>query len=430
MRAPRSSVRTQGCTKRVAGALLALWAGTVSAQVSPWSVGGSLLVSHDANLLRLADTQDPGLGESRSDTVLSTALVGSLNQNIGRQRVFGNLTLRDNRFERNAKYNNQSYNGALGLDWSTINRISGNLSLSTARNLSTFNAEGVGLLPEKNLETTQAVNATVSVGLVTEYSLEFSAGRRQVRNSVQDESVLSRDVDLDTLSLGLAWRPSSAFSLSGALRNVSALFPTFRATSTGYESDRFKQQQLDLVATLAPSGASALDLRLTFGDTRYLSNEERNFSSINGSLGWLWQATGKLRLTTRLARDKGQDNYPSSVPFFAGRIPVTLSDSRVITTVRVQADFEASAKLAFSTSLQHAQRTLDRDTLAVASTASLGTSSGKDGTTLFTFGGRWAPVRNTLIGCDASSEKRRASGSLTSNLNGATFGCYGQITLQ
>ena len=202
------------------------------------------------------------------------------------------------------------------------------------------------------------------------------------------------------------------------------------ANADGYESDRYKQQQFDLVAALQPSGASTLDLRLTFGDTRYVINEERNFSSINGSVGWLWQATGKLRLTTRLARDKGQDNYPSSVPFFFSRIPVTLSDSRVISTVRVQADLDVSAKVALSTSLQHARRTLDRDTLAVSNTLSLGNSSGKDGTTVFTLGARWAPLRNALVGCDASHERRRASGDLTSNLKGATFGCYGQISLQ
>ena len=270
----------------------------------------------------------------------------------------------------------------------------------------------------------------MSVGVVTEYSLELGAGRRQVRNSVQDERVLSRDVNLDTLSLGLAWRPSSAFSLRGAVRRASALHPTFRATATGYESDRFKQQQIDLVATIQPTGASTLDMRLTFGDTQYLVNEERNFSSVNGSLGWLWQATGKLRMTTRLARDKGQDNYPSSVPFLFSRAPVTLSDSRVNTTLRVQADLDVSAKLAFSTSLQHAQRTLDRDTLALGNTASLGTSNGKDRTTLFTVGGRWAPVRNTLPGCDISTENRLASGGLTSNLKAASIGCYGQITLQ
>lgn len=432
----RTDKKSHPLALRVAAALLALWAHAACAQQSPWSVGGSLLLSHDANLLRLADGQDPAPGESRSDTVLSTAFVGGLNQNIGRQRVFGNLTLRDNRFEKNSKYNNQSYNGALGLDWSTINRVSGTLSYSAARNLSTFNAEGVGLLPEKNLETTQALSASVSVGLVTEYSLELAASRRQVRNSVQDERVLSRDLNLDTVSIGLAWRPTAAFSLSAALRDVKGLFPTFRlvpatGTSTAsYESDRYKQQQIDLNAALQPSGASTLDLRLTFGDTRYLVNEERNFSSVNGSIGWLWQATGKLRLTTRLARDKGQDNYPSSVPVFFTSIPVTLSDSRVITTARLQADLDVSAKVALSTSLQHAQRTLDRDTLALASTVSLGTRSGKDGTTLFTLGARWAPLRNALVGCDASRETRRASGELTSNLKGATFGCYGQISLQ
>ena len=439
---PIRPIRPCAPALRVAAALLALWAHAACAQQSPWSVGGSLLWSHDANLLRLSDGQDPGAGDSRSDTVLSTAIVGGLNQNIGRQRVFGNLTLRDNRFERNSRYNNRSYNGALGLDWSTINRVSGTLSYSAARNLSTFNAEGVGLLTEKNLESTQALNVGVSVGIVTEYSLELGASRRQVRNSLQDERVLSRDLNLDSVSVGLAWRPTAAFSLTGALRNVKALYPTFRLVTSAspspnpgtnpgrYESDRYKQQQFDLVAALQPSGASTLDLRLSFGDTRYVVNEERNFSSVNGSVGWLWQATGKLRLTTRLARDKGQDNYPSSVPFFFTSIPVTLSDSRVITTARVQADLDVSAKVGLNTSLQHAQRTLDRDTLALASTASLGTRSGKDGTTLFTLGARWAPLRNALVGCDASHESRRASGDLTSNLRGATYGCYGQISLQ
>ena len=164
----RTEPRSRAPALRVAAALLVLWAHAASAQQSPWSVGGSMLWSHDANLLRLADGQDPGPGDSRSDTVLSTAIVGGLNQNIGRQRVFGNLTLRDNRFEKNSKYNNQSYNGAVGLDWSTVNRVSGTLSFSAARNLSTFNAEGVGLLPEKNLESTQTLGATASVGLVTE----------------------------------------------------------------------------------------------------------------------------------------------------------------------------------------------------------------------------------------------------------------------
>jgi hypothetical protein len=422
---PRSGVAS------VAAGLALLMAAPAWAQSSPYYAAGSLAFSHDSNLFRLAGDQVPGPDESRADTLTSTALVAGVNQGIGRQRVAGSLTLRDNRFARNDRYNNQSYNGQLGLDWSTVERISGSLSFSAARALSTFNAEGVGLLLQKNLETTQAANAVVRVGLVTAYSLELSAGQRRIRNSLDDERIRARDFNQDSASLGLAWRPGGALSVVVALRELRGEYPTFRRDAAGdFEADRFKQQQVDLLTTWQVSGASGLDLRLNFGDTQYVANENRNFSSVNGSLGWLWQATGKLRVNTRYTRDKGQDAYPSSVPFFFGSIPVTLFDRRSIDTWRVQGDLDVSAKVSLSAGAQLASRKLDRDTVTVVTPTSLGTSDGRDRTTLLTLGARWAPTRSALLGCDAGHEKRSATGALTAPLKGSTFSCFGQITLQ
>ena len=418
-------------------ALPGLWmlASAAMAQSSPWSLGLSTSFGHDSNLLRLADTQLPGVGESRSDTAQSTALVGSLDQALGRQRLSASLALRDHRFERNSKYDNQSYNGELGLNWSTVERVSGALTVSSARNLSTFNAEGIGLLPEKNLETRQAVSGNVSLGVVTPVSFELGAGRSRVRNSVQDPRVLARDFNQDTLSAGLTWRPSGALSLAAAVRDVRGLNPTFRTTSSGVEADRYKQQQVELVADWQASGASKLDLRLNFADTRYLANEARDFSSVNGSLNWLWQPSGKLRLTTRYGRDKVQDAYPATAPgflqgFFVGAVPVTLNEQRVVSTLRVQATLDASAKLALVSSVQWVKRSLVRNTLPPATLDTAAPQFGQDTTTLWTLGGRWAPLRNALVGCDASSERRRARGELTSNLKGASLNCYGQINFQ
>ena len=433
---PRPRVRpTPWLAQGLALACAGLGVGASLAQSSPWYVGASTAFSHDSNLLRLADTQLPLAGESRSDTAISTALVGGLDQGLGRQRLSANLTLRDNRYDRNSKYDNQSYNGSLGLNWSTVERISGALSVNAARNLSTFNADGVGLLPEKNLETTQAVNASLKVGLVTQYSLELGAAQRRVRNSARDERALARDFNQDTASVGLSWRPSGALNLASAWRSVRALHPTFRSTASGVESDRYQQQQVDLTAVWQATGASTLDSRLTFGETRYMANETRDFSSVNGSLAWLWQATGKLRLTTRYARDKGQDSYPATVPgfiqgFFVGTVPATLNDKRVISTLRLQADLDISPKLALVSSVQVADRTIARNTLVPATLDAPLQQSGKDSTTLWTLGARWAPLRNALLGCDASSERRRASGELSANLKGASLSCYGQLTLQ
>lgn len=415
---------------RAAAAALLLCAAAAGAQSSPWYVGASLNVNHDSNVLRLGQSQAAGAGESRSDTVLSTGLVGGIDQGIGRQRVLGSLTLLDNRFDHNSKYDNQSYNGTLGLEWQTVERLSGALTLATARNLSTFNADGVGLLSQKNEESSSGLNASISIGLVTQYSFELSAGQRRVRNSLDLQSVRARDYNQDQGSVGLAWRPSSALNLSAGLREVRGIFPTFRAVAGGFESDRFSQQQVDLAATLRPTGASTLELRLNVGDTRYRADEQRDFSSLNGSLNWRWQASGKLRLNTRYSRDKGQDNYPSTLPFFFGSIPVTLNDRRLISTWRTQLDFDLSAKVALSSSLQYSKRSVQRHTLAVSGSVAQGSISGTDATTIFTLSARWSPLRNTLLGCDARSEDRRASGAITADLKGTSLNCYTQITLQ
>ena len=403
----------------------------VAAQTSPYYVSGSVAATHDSNLFRLADDQVPSPNSTRSDTVLSTAVAGGFNQGIGRQRVYGSLTLRDNRFQSNDLYSNHSYNGSAGLDWSMIERISGTLSVNAALALSPFNADGVGLLTQKNLETTQAANTLVRIGVVTEYSVEVGAGLRRVRNSLDLERVRARDFNQDNYSVALAWRPGGALSLVGALRVLNGEYPTFREGAGGaVVSDRFKQQQVELATTWQPRGASSLDLRLNFGDTRYVSNEDRNFSSLTGSFGWLWQATGKLRLNTRYTRDEGQDAYPSSIPFFFTSIPVTLVDNRVVSTLRVQGDLDVSGKVALSASAQVARRDLKRDTVTVFAPTSLGQNEGRDSTTLLTMGVRWAPSRSALLGCDASTERRSASGELSTALRVSTLTCYGQLTLQ
>jgi hypothetical protein len=441
--APSSPTRRRRCLE-----LPALWAGTAlvvgsaaaAAQSSPYYVAGSLAVAQDSNLQRLADDDATPSGSSRSDTVYSTALIGGINQAIGRQRVYGSLTLRDNRFERNKQFDNQSYNGTLGLDWATVQRLSGSLSLSAVRALSPFNADGVGRLTEKNLETTQSANALVRVGLVTAYSLELSGGVRRVRNSLDQGALQARNFNQDNLSLGVGWRPGGALAISIAVREVNGEYPTFRRNvSTGeFDSDRFKQQFFDLVSTWQPTGASLLDLRMNFADTKYLVNANRDFASVNGALGWQWQATGKLRLNLRYSSDQGQDSYPGLRPLFVtgfpfGVFPVVNNDSRTVSTYRVQGEFEVGSKLTLSAGLQHAARKLWRNiTIPPGGFDAVASLEARDRSDQITLGARWAPWRATLFGCDLSDDRREFSGSreLSSPFKNAGLNCFGQLTLQ
>lgn len=429
--------------RRLLIATVLLAASAAQAQTSPWYLGTALSVNHDNNLLRLGREQPPPGGESQADTVTSTALVGGLDQPVGRQRFTGSATLRDNRFERNEKYNNQSYNGALGWQWSSVNRLSGSLSVGATRNLSTFNADGVGVLTARNYETTQGVSGSVSLGVVTEWSLELGGGTRRVRNSLEDPLARSRDYDQDDASAGLAWRPSNLFNLGLAVREVKVVFPRFRSNNGADEEDRFKQQQLELTGQWQAGGASVLDLRLASGDTGYETNAARDFKSTGGSIGWAWQPLGRLRVVSRISRDDGRDNYPTTIAFDdfcidpLGRIvpcrrllPITITDRRAIDTVRVQADWELSGKLSVSSSLQQSRRDVTRDRFFLDGTQAAQQETGVDTTTILTLSARWTPLRSMAVGCELRDERRAASGTITSDLRGTGLSCYTQLTLQ
>ena len=408
------------CTMALAlGAL----AGLAQAETTPYYVGASQTYSRESNLLRLANGTDAPAGYSRGDTVSATALLAGFDQPFGRQRGYANVSLRSTRYAENARFNNQGYSATGGLDWSTVSEISGSLSASASRALSTFNLQEVGLLSQRNLESTQTLDSAVRMGIGAQWAAEVSAGRRKVGNSIDQPSVQSREFSQDTAALGLRWRPSgmSNFGLFG--RDTRGRYPKFRSTGAGFEADRFQRQDLDLTASLAPSGLSSYDLRLTWGKTAYDLNEQRDFSGLTGAVGWAWRPSGKLRTDLRLSRDVGQDSYAVTV----FNTPGTADYSRVNDTVRLRVDYDLSSKIAFSITLTEVQRELVRtiDNPFVPLNA-----SGRERLSLLGLGARWAPSRGLLFGCDVGTERRRGDGPLVVNLDANTTSCYAQITLQ
>jgi hypothetical protein len=415
-------------------AWLALAGGAAHAQASPWFVSGQLSVTNDDNLLRLGDGQPPLAGQSRSDTVSSAAIIGGFDQPIGRQRLQANLTLRQNRFDRNDRYDNESYSGGVSLDWTTVNRLSGRLGASSSRALSTFNAEVIGLLAQRNFETTEAADASVRLGLVTAWSLELTGTTRRTRNSLDLPTVQAQNLDQDSAAAGLAWRPGAAFDATLSARESRGRFPTFRSVNGSFEDDRFTQRSLELATGWQPSGASRLEARIGSGQTQYPRGGDRDFDNVSGSLNWTWRPTGKLTAYTGLSRERGQDNYPTFVRvpagFFLVDLPAVQANLRTIETLRGQLDWAASAKVGVSASLQYARRDVSVRTRTVLDDVLRGSAEGIDQTTIVSLGARWSAMRWAQLGCDLRHEKRRATGNVTDGLTGTSLSCSAQATLR
>lgn len=406
-------------------ALLGLPAPAAAQLSSPYTLGVSQSITTDSNLLRLSNGQAAPAGYSRSDTVSTTALIGGIDQAIGRQRVYGSATLRANRLSRNRIYDNEGYALAAGLDWSTVNRLSGSVSASANRSLGSLNSEEIGLVTRKNLETIEQLNAGFRLGLVTRYSAELNLGHRRVRNSLDQRSVQARDFTQDTASLGLRWQPSTLTRLGAALRLTRGSYPRFDVAADGsFIEDSFERQDIDLTARYQPTGPSAFELRISLGDTRYDRATQRDFSGVTGAFSWNWQATGKLRFVTRLNRDTGQESYAVQIFNVVG----TSDYSRVNTTLALQADYQVSAKIALTASVLGFDRDLVR-TLPpnlFFPTDLRGTERGQ----VVSLGARWAPLRSTLFGCDLSNDRRNGSGQLATDLRSDRLGCYAQLSLQ
>jgi hypothetical protein len=406
-----------------AAALLA--AGPALGQTSPWTVGLAQTVSHDDNLLRLANGQPAPEGFARSDTVSSTALLAGLDQPFGRQRFTANLALRDNRFDRNSLYDNRSHTLAAGLDWSTVERVSGALSASVNRGLSGLNATEVGLLREKNLERTGAAGAVLRVGLETEWSAEASIGARRVDNSLELRALQSREFRQDSGAVGLRWRPRAGSSFGLALRQARGRYPKYLELADGsFQADRFSSDDVDLTASVVPSGASRIELRLSSGRTRYDLNEQRNFDGFTGNLAWNWAATGKTRFVFSFTRDRGQDSYATT----AFNTPGSADYSRVTSALRARVDHDPGAKITTYLTLTYLEREIVR-TVTLGPFA-LPPASGRERSGVAALGLRWLPTRAVALGCEAGHEDRRGSGDLGSGMRTSNIACFGQVTLQ
>jgi hypothetical protein len=394
-----------------------------TAQTSPWYIGASQTFSHESNLYRLADGATVPAGIRKADLVGSTALLAGLDQPIGRQRLYGNATLRSNRYRDNANLDNEGYALRAGLDWETVGRLSGNVDLSADRGLARFDTDtDLGVQTRRNVEDNTRLFADARLGVVTEYTALVSLEHRERRFSAAEYD--RRENRQTTATAGLRWRPQGGTMLGAGLRHTDGRYPRFRALpGGGFEADRYTRDGLDLLGSYDSGGASRYDARLTFGRTDYSRDDARDFSGLTGFATWTWRSGGRLALTTRLARDIGQEAFFTGGPLSGG----VIDDSRTTTSLRLGADYTLSAKLALRAALTHARRDLAR-TLPAGSP--FDGVSGEDDTTELSLGATWEPTRSLVFGCDLGHERRSASGDLSLPYTASRFGCFGQVFLR
>lgn len=391
------------------------------AESNPYYIGASVGYTHDSNLLQLGDGQAAPAGLQKADSIVSTTLLAGFDQPISRQRVFGSLKASHNGLKNNPVYDNDSYSLAAGLDWQTVDNVSGTLHANADRNLAQFNADNLGLVTEKNVQSTRQFDATLKVGGPAALTFDAGAGFRSVDYSAA--LYHTRNFRQNTLSLGLHYHPVTGLVLGASVRTAEGRYPDFFVQNgNSLSSDRYSRRDLVLDVWFQPSGASTLYAKLSPGRIRYDLATQRDFSGLTGLAKWTWTPTGKLRLETVLQRDPSQDSYFDS-RFFGLVANPTLEYSRVSTRGSLSANYDLSSKVALNASLASSHRSLTRTDIISA-------ADGSDTTTSFTLGGTWSPLRWLQVGCSVSDLHRSGTPPLSSNLRDVNTSCYAQGVLQ
>lgn len=382
-------------------------------QTSPYYVGVAQTFTYESNLLRLRENQIAPAGLSANDTISSTALVAGVDQTFGRQRLSGSASLRANRYADNKNFDSSGYSLNLGLDWETIESLSGRVSVGADRNQRADLRDRVGrFITDANAEDAQRFSATGRIGLAGPLSIE--AGVNYYDLSYQAAAAAYAEYRQTGGSLGLRYRLGGATSVAVSLRTSSTDYPNLLINLPD-PRDKRKRNDVDLNLVWVPTGTSRLDLTISQGRTRYEQLNERNFSGATGALTWNYNPGSRLRTNVRLARDTGQSSDLNTTAF-----------SQTTDALRVSADYDVTGKIVASASLQVYRRQLDGAGQFVTGLR------GSDRGSIATLGWRWVPLRSLTVGCQASYEQRGDNSvpQLQDAYSAKTASCFGQFTLQ
>jgi hypothetical protein len=387
------------------------------AEANPYYIGVSQAFAHDSNLYRTEKAPQP-------DKYSITGLFAGIDQPFGRQRFYANGSVRATRFEDITELNNTSYGVNVGLDWSTIEQISGSFNVSQDQSLANYGASSLDQpqITKKNLETTQQIIARAQLGLVSLLSLDAGVTHRQVDYSAAEFA--QSQYKQNAVSLGLTYRPSGLLTLGSAVRLTRGEYPGI-VLATGGTAD-FSRKDLDLTATWFATGLSTLNARLSFGRQTSDTLTQRNFSGTTGSISWAFLPTGKLSFNTTLSRDTGAES--SFFNITGTQLSGNGDNSRLTTAFALESAYAATAKIKVNAALRYSRRSLV-DQLAVAGAAAQ-SAEGTDTLTVFSLGANYEPTRSLLFGCNAGRESRSASGGLSNSYTATTANCSAQFTLK
>jgi hypothetical protein len=364
----------------------------------PYYFGVSQAFSHESNVYRTPTNEV-------SETLSTTSLLVGVDQLIGRQRLYGDVSVEANRYPTTDSLDNESYAVTGGLDWETIEFLSGTMRYAARNSLADFGTLDGSTVPSD--QTTQEFLASIRYGLNSRLSLNGSYEHRDLKYS--NDIYANRNYKQDTVSAGVRWGNSAVLTFGLGYRATKGRTPQFQATPP-YE-DELERQDIDLTSVWVASGFSILNARISSTKETHTLGANPETSAITGAIAWDYRPTPKLGFTTSITRDTGTETtFLGLTP--DGSRPLPVDQSTLSTNVQLQARYEMTSKVSLNGDARYRKGTL---------------SNGEDEKVVgYGLGIGYLPTSSISLSCYAIYENRDSFLSYTAT----TTTCAAQFTLR
>jgi hypothetical protein len=406
-----ASVRTLVAT--AAALVAALGAGgTAVAQSTdrnPFYYGASLALGSDSNVFRAPSAA------AQSDTYSIISLLAGFDQPISRQRVYGDFSLRSTNYSDQSRLNGTGYSALLGLDFATVNRISGALRFSANAAQAQFSSAGFATINDRNEERRQQFQAVGRWGLVDRFLVEatYTGDRLAYSNPL----ARSQELEQDSVGLAVRYSPSAFISFGVGGRTTEGRFPAFYLIGPGVGSPLdFDRRDVDFTVAWTPSAITKLEARLSSTNVDYKQDASRDVSGATGTLSFGYRPTGRTSLSAAVFRDTGPAN--TFLQLGAGGSTSTGDNSQLSSGLRLGATYDVTGKIQAFTNLALTQRDYS------------GALGGSDDITQFSLGARYAYSRAISFACNVGREQRDSNTPLSFAYSANTFLCSAQVLLR
>jgi Putative beta-barrel porin 2 len=408
--------------------LLAAMAGAAGAgaawadEPSPYYIGASAAYTHTSNVFQEVN--------GRADSYWSTGLLAGFDQMLGRQHLYANGTAQANRYQNFDQLNNTSYGLSAGLDWATLERLTGSLRYNTNQALVNYaDANLIGPVDPsiKDLQKIKQASASIRWGSTPGLAIDGGFERRSVRFSVPEDK---RGYRQDVTRAGLQWGSSELLTLGIGARFTKGDYPTATITPLVLEippspglpgspridatfgPDESKRRDIDFTAKWVPSGSSTVNGRISLTRETHSQPTIPEFSGVTGALSLDYKPGGRVAYKASVSRDTVSETAFADLP--DGARSVRGSNDRLATALSLGAVYELTAKIALNANFKY-------DNAAISN---VGGGDSNTATYQYAFGANWQPTRYLGVACNISQETR------SSDYRALVTGCSAQITLR